>query len=541
MNIFTLITNTNKKIFTSYKGVWLCTAVVSFFLILYAGVFIYKSSIVVEGQRYFCLFDDAMISMRYAYNFANGNGLVWNIGEPIEGYTNFLWTLIMSGVHCLGFTKSQACLAVQVIGIAILIACLAVTVRLSQECKLPPIAGFCAILLVATQYNLVFFTLLGMETGFVTLFASLGLYKCLQSVNRQQQRLSTLLWFVPAILARPDTILIYGLCFLYLYYYIRKDRKILIGGFCIVASLVLCHFLWRYFYYGNWFPNTYYLKATNWPLVERLQLGLKNSLFTVLPLGLPFLFAVFATKVHIRLRIVIIAGFTLMFVYQIYIGGDAWPMSRFVLPCAIGLLVISASTIYTIAESQKKYSLLTGIALAALTIVSVNSTFLDQALLLADPLQTDGNRENIRYWKAVEKVASKESSVAVYWAGTFPYYSDLRCVDLLGKSDPHIARLKAGTFLRAGHNKSDLYYSLFEKKPDIILRILSVAKSCLYSDFWDDIIENYQPAVVPIDGKDVVFAYRKESSALFSKELKTRLWESAFEIVKTPGHSTYPK
>ena len=40
-----------------------------------------------------------MISMRYGRNLAEGYGLVWNPGERVEGYTNFLWTVIMAGVH----------------------------------------------------------------------------------------------------------------------------------------------------------------------------------------------------------------------------------------------------------------------------------------------------------------------------------------------------------------------------------------------------------------------------------------------------------
>ena len=39
--------------------------------------------------------DDAFISFRYADNLVSGHGLVWNAGERIEGYTNFLWTLLM--------------------------------------------------------------------------------------------------------------------------------------------------------------------------------------------------------------------------------------------------------------------------------------------------------------------------------------------------------------------------------------------------------------------------------------------------------------
>src|SRR4051812_34401047 len=39
------------------------------------------------------LADDAFISFRYAQNFASGLGLVFNPGEWVEGYTNFLWTI----------------------------------------------------------------------------------------------------------------------------------------------------------------------------------------------------------------------------------------------------------------------------------------------------------------------------------------------------------------------------------------------------------------------------------------------------------------
>lgn len=45
-------------------------------------------------QRY--ITDDGFISFRYAQNLANGHGLVYNIGERVEGYTNFLWVLLMS-------------------------------------------------------------------------------------------------------------------------------------------------------------------------------------------------------------------------------------------------------------------------------------------------------------------------------------------------------------------------------------------------------------------------------------------------------------
>ncbi len=46
--------------------------------------------------------DDAYISFRYAANWAAGRGLVFNPGEAVEGYTNFLWTAAAAGLIRLG-------------------------------------------------------------------------------------------------------------------------------------------------------------------------------------------------------------------------------------------------------------------------------------------------------------------------------------------------------------------------------------------------------------------------------------------------------
>jgi hypothetical protein len=52
--------------------------------------------------RFTC--DDAYISFRYARNLADGHGLRFNLDRavPIEGYTNFLWTVLCAGLERLG-------------------------------------------------------------------------------------------------------------------------------------------------------------------------------------------------------------------------------------------------------------------------------------------------------------------------------------------------------------------------------------------------------------------------------------------------------
>ena len=46
--------------------------------------------------------DDAYITLRYAQNFLAGDGIGWNPGDRVEGYTNFLQLLAVSGLGALG-------------------------------------------------------------------------------------------------------------------------------------------------------------------------------------------------------------------------------------------------------------------------------------------------------------------------------------------------------------------------------------------------------------------------------------------------------
>ncbi|TFH46898.1 MAG: hypothetical protein E4G94_01390, partial [ANME-2 cluster archaeon] len=39
--------------------------------------------------------DDAYISFRYIKNFVEGNGLTYNVGEYVEGYSNALWVILI--------------------------------------------------------------------------------------------------------------------------------------------------------------------------------------------------------------------------------------------------------------------------------------------------------------------------------------------------------------------------------------------------------------------------------------------------------------
>lgn len=57
------------------------------------------------------LVDDTFIPMRYAENLAQGNGLVYNVGERVEGYSDLIWTLMLGGAAKAGVNQSLSPIA----------------------------------------------------------------------------------------------------------------------------------------------------------------------------------------------------------------------------------------------------------------------------------------------------------------------------------------------------------------------------------------------------------------------------------------------
>ncbi len=82
----------------------------------------------------------------------------------------------------------------------------------------------------------------------------------------------------------------------------------------------------REFYYGDWLPNTYYLKVQGWPFALRILRGLyaltqfayySNWVLFLLPFGL----LLFRRDWKTVLLLGLIAG---QIAYSVYVGGDAW-------------------------------------------------------------------------------------------------------------------------------------------------------------------------------------------------------------------------
>ena len=313
--------------------------------VLWALYFIFRSSfIATDGRRYFSLFDDAMISMRYAWNASHGIGLVWNPGERVEGYTNLLMVGLMT-LWTSFLDKSSAVLAVQLSGIPVLLGIATLSLLHWQElAKGNDVLrrdGFAVIAFFGAlaYYPLVYWTLTGMETGLLTLLLLAGSLLSLTYMRTKKLSLlgSSAILFSLAYLARPDsapvavTILVWASVFSA--NTVRQRLQGVMFSLALYAIFPILQTGFRAIYYESLVPLTYILKARGMPLEIRIQNGVG---FTI-----PFLRE--ARLAYLLAGAGVVLGFTrrkalLMFppliltAYQIAIGGDAWPYWRLVAP-----------------------------------------------------------------------------------------------------------------------------------------------------------------------------------------------------------------
>ena len=299
-------------------------------------LYLARNAFRINGEVFFSLFDDAMISMRYAQNLAEGHGLLWNIGEePVEGYTNFLWTLLMAGAHLLGLADSKVSLVVILIAGACLVANAFVVRRIADQVSGgKPLASVAAVALTLFSYPLIFWSLRGMEVGFLTLIVDVGILASLrlrEGFNWRQ------LWILCvacmlAVLTRPDSVgpvFVLG-AFTVLMTGARDRLKVALTLAASVGATLAGHTAFRVAYYHDTLPNTYYLKVFGTPLSARLLVGIPAFLRTVLLelwplLLLPLVLLIRSPgRLADRGRQMLLLLLLGQCAYSVYVGGDAW-------------------------------------------------------------------------------------------------------------------------------------------------------------------------------------------------------------------------
>ena len=222
----------------------------------------------VLAWRFNWLCDDAYISFRYVRHLAEGEGLVFNPQRtpPVEGYSNFLWVVVLGALERIGIAAPLAARSLSAL-------CGALTLWLLQRSAarrlgLGETAGALGALVVAALPPFSVWA----TSGLATMPAALALLACADQLLAERGRLHTALACLAAALCallRADgavwIAMLLGAHAIVALAGPRSERGwrlmrlATIGA--VLAVTVGLHVGWRLSYYGDWLPLTARVKA----------------------------------------------------------------------------------------------------------------------------------------------------------------------------------------------------------------------------------------------------------------------------------------
>jgi arabinofuranosyltransferase len=413
---------------------------------LYSGILIALSSVILFLllASLFLRFtiDDAYITFRYAENLAHGKGPVFNPGERVEGYTSFAWMLLMAAVLAL---RRDPVTASKVLGLAGCLLTLAATYRLARFVSWHPRnTGLIAIFGLATNASFALSAVMGLETPLYTLFLTLAVLCLFREAEGGSWWPSTTL-FALAALTRPEGLAVFGLTWLYQILFARERWPQALARLALFGAIVGGHLLWRWGYYGDLLPATYYAKTGN--LLSRLRAGLFYLVEFLIGPGLflaaAYLLALRHRSQRLRYLLWLCGGYAAIVVWE---GGDWMPGLRFwvpVLPCLYLILAEVLATAYrrlqTLPSARQKVLAWVGVSslgalYLALTVGYAAITWTYTSLRTPG---YEGAHRTLAHW--LRENAPPDASVALMDVGIIGFYSRLRIIDLTGLTEAHIA------------------------------------------------------------------------------------------------------
>ena len=468
---------------------------------LWSGRFIYTASFEIDGVRTYSLFDDAMISMAYAKNVTQGYGLNWaKFGEPVEGYSNPLWTFIMVPFQLLPVEWAKVSLYFSIFCMLLLMAnVLAFDRLLRRSFKIESKwLLFISAFTVGFLYPLSYWTLEGMETGLQALLFVLGLNLFsdfdAEPKVKSLKRLGIVL--AAALLLRMDMLFFVALMVVPLLPWLWRNKKEAIKFFLIVGLPMALYMVFRLLYFKDIYPNTYYLKLVDFPLEIRLERGWYFFKIFAKPLWM-FWFLIPIAMLALRKNKTawLALGLILIyFSYSIYIGGDVWERSTVganrwistVLPMVV-LLIAAGGYAWAKRLGGIKQVVLGQVVpslICLLYLILVNGILfmkgspvkMDQFLLKTPPSGTEYHFWNTLSTDDLNDYMGKKNRVAVTQAGGYGYFGNFELVDILGYNDKVIGHgpnyydlYKVPAHLNLpGHQKLNYQRSLIDLAPDFV-------------------------------------------------------------------------
>ena len=444
-------------------------------LCLLAGLYIAAKLILGAG-----IVDDAYIFMRYARNFADGLGPVFNPGEHVEGYTSPLWTLCLTVPALFHLDLPLATMLLSALaGFATLIMLLLFCkTRLTQgKWWVAPIPA----LILATDPSFEYWAWSGMDTLIFAFLFFLTFWVFLAQVKGTTMPVAAGMCYFLTAFARLDVVVLLPVYLLFIFYFNRHEKTLMwkkYASFLAPGLLLAFHFVWRYSYYDSWLPNTYYAK-TGVPVGVLVQRGLVYTSDFISAYALYFIALLLVIVFLARFSEVLpdewklgIAILATWIAYVTYVGGDHFAMFRFYVPILPIMIFLFISGVDRLSRRFQVFSRRTGVALLALLalltlITSVGVYRLHNGERARDEVQLANAWVRVGNW--LKENVPPDSTLASMVVGAIPYYSGLPTYDILGLTDREVAT-KGKIYLDGaiGHQKYDTDYIL-ARRPNYIV------------------------------------------------------------------------
>lgn len=446
--------------------------VVAYLMVVVAGYMLVEYALSIRLIQ-----DDVYITLEYVKHFLNGDGLVFNPGERVEGYTNFLWLLLLSGLGAAGVDLESATQHLSLVfGVATLAATflLAYSTKLSGEGLPEPSRAsfinakplFAAVAPVFLLFNggYHYWTISGMETTFFAFLTTVGAVAALAEKDASRPNYVFAVALSLAALTRPDGWLAFAVLFAF-----RIARRVLESDAPFPAALLdqlkakprlveIAVFLapnglyeiFRLAYFGHPLPNTFYAKtgfssvylATGfdylWSFLQRYML---SGALALAP-------ALLALKRKWRTPVAFLYWY--LFAYTLYvvsIGGDVLSHHRFfvpLLPFFAALIALGLRGLYYLALSRKWAPQLALVLLVAGPPAHEYYRYQDEipelkrAQILENSLVDKMRRKGLWLNEQME-IRGERLTAAATTIGAFAYAADAVVIDMLGLTDEYIA------------------------------------------------------------------------------------------------------
>jgi hypothetical protein len=257
-------------------------------------------------------------------------------------------------------------------------------------------------------------------------------------------------------------------------------------GAIFLGFSVLALTSFRLWYFHQWLPNPYYTKMTGFSLWERCYSGLQHLWDICDKTGLELVLLPLVTLLERKDRVTALLWSILgaQVLYGIYTGGDYvkfhWSGAhRFLVPALPVFFILAVQAIDII---WKKYIRVFPwlnrwkALLLLLCLVRFNAFGGAESLkawcLMDRALYTNAMIRMTHLGLRLREITTPETNFTVTAAGALSYFSRRTTLDILGKNDAYLARVKPRKIepfgMWPGHNKWDFAYSLGRLKPDII-------------------------------------------------------------------------